>query len=214
MLRAVLGFFMSLVFFLGSQGAFAEHEAEAEALVKQVTSDVLATLREDAELRGDDRQRAISIIETKIAPHFDFARMTTLAVGPAWRRADADQQQALVKEFRTLLIRTYANALTAYTSQTVSFKPARPGAAGEVVVPSQVNQPGGRPIALNYSLVRAGEEWKVFDVVVENISLVTNYRASFGSEVEKGGIDGLINALKDKNRSLSAKPAPVAKRES
>lgn len=210
MMRALLAFFLGTSLLLGSPGARAEHEAEAEALVRQVTNDVLATLREDEDLRGGDRQRAVSVIETKIAPHFDFPRMTTLAVGAAWRRADADQQQALVREFRTLLVRTYANALTAYSNQTVSFRPARPGAPGEVVVPSRINQPGGRPIALNYSLVRSGEEWKVFDVVVENISLVTNYRASFASEVERGGVDGLIRALREKNRSLGSKPPPVA----
>lgn len=209
MIRTILMCFLSLAMLFLPPGAGAQDAAGAEALVKDVTNEVLKILREDKDIQSGDRQRAIAVIENKVAPHFDFGRMTNLAVGAAWRRASADQQQQLIKEFRTLLVRTYANALVEYRNQTVGFRPAKPGEAGEVRVPCQINQPGGRPIDLVYSLARSGEDWKVFDVVIDNISLVTNYRSSFAAEVDKGGVDGLIKALQTKNRSL--KPAPVAK---
>lgn len=211
MIGAILAHLLSLAFLLLPPGAQAQEAASAEALVKDVTNEVLKILREDKGIQTGDRQRAISVIETKVAPHFDFGRMTNLAVGAAWRRANADQQQELTREFRTLLVRTYANALTEYRNQTVAFRPARQGEAGEVRVPCQINQPGGQPISLVYSLAKTGDDWKVFDVVIDNISLVTNYRSSFAAEVEKGGVDGLIKALQTKNRSLQKTPPPVAK---
>lgn len=211
MIRAIHACLLSLFMLFLAPGVRAQESAGAEALVKDVTNEVLKILREDKGIQAGDRQRAISVIETKVAPHFDFGRMTNLAVGVAWKRASADQQQQLIKEFRTLLVRTYANALVEYRNQTVAFRPAKPGEAGEVRVPCQINQPGGRPIDLVYSLTKAGEEWKVFDVVIDNISLVTNYRSSFGTEVDKGGVDGLIKALQEKNRSLKTTPGPVAK---
>lgn len=209
MVRICLAFLLALNGLLAT-GAEPAQDAGPEALVKRVTNEVLTILREDKGIEAGDRQRAISVIETKIAPHFDFARMTMLAVGPAWRRASADQQQALVREFKTLLVRTYANALVAYRNQTVRFKSSKPGEAGEVTVRSQIVQPGGQPISLDYSLARSGEEWKVYDVVIDNISLVTNYRSSFGAEIDQGGVDGLIKTLQDKNRKLESSPPPVA----
>lgn len=211
MMRSILACLLAAAVLFLPPGARAQDTAGAEALVKDVTNEVLRILREDKGIQSGDRQRAASVIETKVAPHFDFGRMTTLAVGAAWRRASADQQQQLVREFRTLLVRTYANALTEYRNQSVTFRPAKPGEAGEVRVPCQVNQPGRQPISLVYSLVRAGDEWKVFDVVIDNISLVTNYRNSFAEEVSKGGIDGLIKTLESRNRKLETSPAPVAK---
>ena len=208
--RIIQACFLSLFMLFLPPSAQAQDAAGAETLVKDVTNEVLRILREDKGIQSGDRQRATSVIETEVAPHFDFGRMTNLAVGAAWKRASADQQQELVREFRTLLVRTYANALVEYRNQTVSFRPAKPGETGEVRVPCQINQPGGRPIALVYSLAKTGDEWKVFDVVIDNISLVTNYRSTFTAEVEKGGIDGLIKALQTKNRTLKTTPAPVA----
>ena len=177
-------------------------ESAPDAMVKSVTEEVLTVLRQDKGIQSGNRQRAMSVIESKVAPHFDFSRMTSLAVGRAWGRADAGQRAALTDEFRTLLVRTYANALTAYRDQTVTFKaPSRAGEDGEITVHSQINKPGAQPIPLDYSLARSGGEWKVFDVAVANVSLVTNYRASFASEIEKGGVAGLIASLKAKNRS-------------
>lgn len=184
--------------------------SEPETLVKGVTEEVLKILREDKGIQSGNRQRAVALIETKVAPHFDFARMTSLAVGRPWQQANAEQRRVLVGEFRSLLVRTYANALTSYRDQTVSFKPSpRQGAGDEVTVHSQINKPGGQPISLDYSLASAAGDWKVFDVAIAGVSLVTNYRNSFASEVGKGGIDGLIKTLQEKNRrSETATLAP------
>lgn len=182
----------------------------ADELVKNVTNEVMTILREDKDIQSGNRQRAITLIETKVAPHFDFPRMTSLAVGRGWQQADAEQRKALTGEFRTLLVRTYANALTAYREQTVSVTPtARPGNGNEVVVRSQIKQPGGQPISLAYSLARTDGGWKVFDVAIADISLVTNYRSSFASEMSSGGIAGLLKALQEKNRRLETAKSPT-----
>ena len=188
--------------FLASGIAFAD-QTGPDAMVKDVTGQVLSILRQDKGIQSGNRQRAMSVIERTVAPHFDFTRMTSLAVGRAWRQADEGQRQALTAAFRTLLVRTYANALVSYRNQTVSFKPsAQRATADEVVVHSQINQPGGQPIALDYSLAKAQGDWKVFDVAIAGVSLVTNYRASFASELAHSGVDGLVKSLQEKNRRL------------
>lgn len=210
MLRKHLFGFLAVLFLIPG---FARAEASsAETLVKDVTNEVLTILREDKGIQSGNKQKAISLIEEKVAPHFDFPRMTSLAVGQAWQKADAGQREALTGEFRTLLVRTYANSLTAYRNQTVSFKPSnRPATGDEVTVRSQINQPGGQPISLDYSLARTGGDWKVFDVAIANVSLVTNYRSSFATEVSRGGVPGLLKALQEKNRrpAEGAKSAPT-----
>lgn len=203
---------LSLIFFLVPAIAPAQNQAEAsapEALVKNVTEDVLNILRKDKDIQSGDRQRAIALIESKVAPHFDFSRMTSLAVGRSWQQADADQRKALTGEFHTLLVRTYANSLTAYRDQTVSFKATKASSGDEVTVRSQINKPGAQPIPLDYSLAKSEAGWKVFDVAIANISLVTNYRSNFASEVEKGGIAGLLKALQEKNRRRETNPPPA-----
>lgn len=197
-----------LVAFALAPVAVRAEGAPPDALVKNVTDEVLTILRQDPGIRSGNRQRAIAVIESKVAPHFDFARMTSLAVGRGWSQAGAEQRKKLTAEFRTLLVRTYANALVAYRDQTVSVKPSPPAAqGGEVTVHSQINKPGAPPIALDYSLAKAEGDWKVFDVAIANVSLVTAYRSSFASEVAKGGVDGLLKALEEKNRRLEAAPA-------
>lgn len=181
-----------------------------EILMKSVTEEVLQILREDASIKSGNRQKAIALIENKIAPHFDFARMTSLAVGRAWRQGDAAQQKALTEEFRTLLIRTYANALTGYTNETVTFKPSRQAGGDEVTVRSQINKPGARPIPIDYSLGRTADGWKVFDVAIADVSLVTNYRSTFALETDKGGLNGLLKSLQEKNRRFETAPPPAA----
>ena len=182
-----------------------------DELVKNVTNEVLVILREDKRIQSGNQQRAVMLIEQKVAPHFDFPHMTRLAVGHAWRQADEEQRKALSGEFRTLLVRTYANTLTSYRDQTVSFKPSpKPAAGDEVTVRCQINKPGAPPIPLDYSLARSEGDWKVFDVAVSGVSLVTNYRSSFASEVYKGGIAGLLKSLQEKNRRREAAPLPAA----
>lgn len=209
MLRKPL-IWLLLPLFLLLQGGARAAAGTPEELVQGVTNEVLSILRSDKDIQSGNQQRAMTLIETKVAPHFDFARMTSLAVGRAWQDADAGQRTALTEAFRTLLVRTYANSLTAYRNQTISFKPSPKAASGdEVTVRSLINQPGGRPISLDYSLAKSPDGWKVFDVAVADISLVTNYRSSFASEVSKGGVAGLLKALQDKNRRPAA-AAPSA----
>ena len=192
--------------------AVARAEAVApDTLVKNVTEEVLTILREDKGIKAGNAKGAVALIENKVAPHFDFPRMTSLAVGQAWQKADAGQRKALTSEFHTLLVRTYANSLTAFQDQKVSFKPlAEPGAGGEVTVRSQISKPGTQPISLDYSLAKSEEGWKVFDVTIASVSLVTNYRSTFASEMTKGGIDGLLKALQEKNRHNDAAAPPAS----
>lgn len=179
-------------------------ETSPDVLVKGVTEDVLSILREDKDLQAGNHQKAVALIEDKIGPHFDFPRMTSLAVGQGWRQADAGQREALTMEFRTLLVRTYANALTAYKDQTVSFKPAAgTPAQDDAMVRTQINQSGAPPISVDYRLGKKGNAWKVYDVTIDNVSLVTNYRSSFATELSKGGADGLIKTLQEKNRGAA-----------
>lgn len=173
-------------------------------IIATVSDEVITALRGDKGLRSGDRQRAIALIENKVAPHFDFDRMTALAVGQSWRKASPEQRKALVTEFRTLLIRTYANALSAYRDQTVTVKKATSTGSNEVRVRSQVNQPGAEALPVDYDLARTAEGWKVFDVSVADVSLVTSYRGSFAEQVNKGGLDGLLKSLQAKNRNLAA----------
>jgi len=183
--------------------AVAAPEATPDVLVKNVTNEVLEIVRKDKDIQAGNQKRTQELIDTKILPNFNFNRMTALAVGRDWRQATPDQQKSLVAEFRTLLVRTYSNALTAYKDQTVEFKPFRMQAGEtDVLVRSQVVQPGGKPISIDYNLEKTGESWKVYDVIVGGVSLVTNYRGTFASEVRNGGVDGLIKTLQTKNRSL------------
>ena len=181
-------------------------EVPPDQLVKSVTDEVLDIIRKDKDIKAGSTQRAIDLVEQKVLPHFNFTRMTALAVGRDWRQATPEQQKALTGEFRDLLVRTYSNALTAYKNETVDYRPFRmqPGET-DVTVRTQIHQPGARqPITLDYSLEKNGSAWKVYDVVVAGVSLVTNYRSSFATEIRNGGIDGLVKTLKAKNKSLEA----------
>src|SRR5688572_10779196 len=134
--------------------------------------------------------------------------MTQLAVGRNWRQATPDQQKVLVEEFKTLLVRTYAVAFTQYRNQTVDYRPVRMTPADtDVVVKSFIKQPTGQPVAVDYSMEKAGQTWKVYDVKIEGISLVENYRNTFNGEIQRGGVDGLIKSLQNKNRSLASQTA-------
>ena len=191
-------------FFL-SPGALAQPMAP-DALVKSVTDEVLDIIRKDKDIKAGSTRRAIELVEQKVLPHFNFTRMTALAVGKDWRQATPEQQKVLTEEFRDLLVRTYSNALTSYKNESVDYRPFKmqPGET-DVTVRTQIHQAGARqPITLDYSLEKNGSAWKVYDVVVAGVSLVTNYRSSFATEIRNGGIDGLIKTLKAKNASLEA----------
>ncbi len=171
------------------------------ALARSVTDDVLAVIRADKELQAGNQRKVLELVEAKVLPHFNFAMMTQLAMGRNWRQASAEQQKRLTAEFRTLLVRTYTTALTQYRNQTVEYKPLREAAGDtEVVVYSLIKQPSGAPIAVDYSMEKTDGGWKVYNMKIEGISLVENYRNTFNTEIQKNGVDGLIKALADKNR--------------
>jgi phospholipid transport system substrate-binding protein len=199
-----------LVAFLAlSASAFAQEGAAPDELVRRTTTDVLNIIKADKDLQSGDTRKIVQLAEEKVLPNFNFARMTQLAVGKSWRDANDAQKQALTKEFRTLLVRTYSTSLTQYRNQTIDVKPAKVGAGDtETVVKTLINQPGGQPIPIDYSMEKTATGWKAYDIVVDGVSLVTNYRSTFAEEVRKGGVDGLVKTLADRNaKSAEAKPA-------
>ena len=179
-----------------------------DALVRSVTDEVVGIIKQDKDIQAGNRQKTIALVEQKVLPHFDFTRMTALAMGPNWRKATPEQQKLLVEQFRTLLVRTYSTALSAYRNQVIDVKPprAQPNDT-EVVVRSEVKQSGAEPVTIDYSMAKTPAGWKVYDVAVNAASLVTTYRDTFATEVRNGGIDGLIKSLSAKNQQLAAKPA-------
>jgi len=193
--------------------AGAQAMTPPDVLARSVTDEVLAVLRADKDIQTGSQKKVVDLVEKKVLPHFNFVRMTQLAVGRHWREANLEQQKLLVGEFRTLLVQTYAATFTAYKDQVIEYRPLRYQPSDtEVVVRSQIQQPGGRPVTVDYRMHRIDTGWKVYDVVVADLSLVQNYRGSFESEVRKGGIDGLIKALADKNRQLSSMQAAADKK--
>lgn len=176
-----------------------------DILVKQVTEEVLDIVRHDKDIQSGNSKKVVDLVETKVLPHFNFTRMTALAVGKEWRKATPQQQQQLTAEFKTLLVRTYSNSLTAYKNQKVVYKPTKMNGEAEVTVHTEIQQPGSQAVHLDYAMEKTDSGWKVFDVVVAGISLVTNYRDSFGQEIRNGGMDGLIQSLANKNKSSAEK---------
>ena len=189
-------------------------ELAPDALVKRVTEEVLTIVRADRELQNGNTRKAIELVDTKVLPHFDFMRMTRLAVGRDWKKATPEQQKQLADEFRKLLVHTYANSVTAYRDQKIVYKPFKAADSdSDVIVRTEVVQPGSKPIELDYALEKGADGWKVFDVIVGGISLVTNYRETFRQEVSASGVDGLIRMLVEKNRKLEADTGkPAAKK--
>ena len=174
-----------------------------DVLVKRVTEEVLEIVRKDRDIQNGSTQKAMELVDQKVLPHFDFLHMTALAVGRDWKKASPGQQQQLTAEFKTLLVRTYSNALTSYKNQKIVYKPFRMNSDdSEVLVRTEVIQPGSKPVQIDYNLKKSDTSWKVYDVVVAGISLVTNYRDQFAQEVRSGGIDGLIAAIAAKNKSV------------
>lgn len=187
---------------LALTGIVGAHAAAPDATVRDTANQVLATIA-SAPDAGTLRQLA----ERQIVPHFDFLRMTQLAAGRVWAQASAEQQAQMAAEFQKLLVRTYTQALAAagQSNTKVTVQAARPAdAAGESLVRSSVSRPGRGPIAIDYRMAKEGEDWKVVDVIVENISLVSNYRDWFASQASAGGVDSVIRALQAKNRQAAA----------
>jgi phospholipid transport system substrate-binding protein len=201
MTRLILVFILALL-----APAAAAQETAPDALVKGVTQDVIAVIKQDQDIQAGNQKKTVALVEEKVLPHFNFTRMTALAVGQSWRKATPEQQQALVEQFRTLLVRTYSSALSSYRNQVIDFKPLRAQPSdSDVLVRSEVKQTGGEAVTIDYSMEKTAGGWKVYDVVVGGVSLVTTYRDTFNSEIRNTGVDGLIKALADKNRQLAAR---------
>lgn len=182
-------------------------EMAPDRLVDETVKEVIDIIHKDTELKNGNKDKMLDLIETKIVPHFNFTRMTQLAMGQHWSKAAPEQQNKLVDEFRTLLVRTYSNALTSYQDETIKVKPLPAlGDKTETTVRTMVFQGNGKePVPIDYSMEKKSDGWKVFDVTVAGVSLVTNYRGTFNSQVRKGGVEGLIKVLSDKNKSLEGK---------
>ena len=181
-------------------------EVAPDVMVKTVTNEVLDIVRKDKDIQSGNTKKAIDLVEGKVLPHFNFTRMTQLAMARDWRQATPAQQKTLTDEFHTLLVRTYAKALTEYKNQTVHYKPfSLKAGETDVRVRTEIKQAGaGKNIELDYWLEKSGTGWKVYDIEVGGISIVTNYRESFAAEIRKSGIDGLIKLLQTKNKSGDA----------
>ncbi|HOY71371.1 MAG TPA: ABC transporter substrate-binding protein [Methylotenera sp.] len=183
----------------------AHAEIGPDALVRQTADDVIAVVKSDKDIQAGNKQKIYALAEEKIMPNFDFDRVSRMVLGKSWKAATPEQQAIFQKEFRTLLLRTYAVALGKYKDQTIEYKPlkAEPNAKN-VTVKTQILQTGGQPVAVDYSLVKNPEGWKVYDIVIESVSLVTNYRSQFSNEIRQNGIDSLNKKLAEKNKSAGA----------
>jgi phospholipid transport system substrate-binding protein len=187
-------------------------ELAPDVLVKNVTTEVVELITKDKEIRSGNRGKLIEVIEARVLPHFSFDSMTALAMGQSWSKATAEQKKRLIGEFKTLLVRTYASALAAFSEQRFDFRPlrAKPNDT-DVTVNVRVLQPGAQPVPIDYSMERTAAGWKVYDVMVGGVSLVANYRTEFNNTVREAGIEGLIKNLRAKNGSVDAAPALEAK---
>ena len=202
-----------LFLFLAS-GAHAD-VPDPDVLIKDTVRDVLDIVRKDKDLRAGNQQKLLELVDAKVLPHFNFEHMTKLAVGRAWRTATPEQKQALMTEFRTLLVRTYTKAFTSYRDQTVEVKPLKLDASmTEVTVKTAIVKPGSQqPVLVDYDMEKSPDGWKVYDLIVEGVSLVTSYRGTFADQIQQGGIDGLIKTLVDKNKTAADNAAMAQKSE-
>jgi phospholipid transport system substrate-binding protein len=185
-------------------------EVPPDVLVRKTTEEVLNVVRSDKDIKAGNVVRIVRLIEEKVAPHFDFERMTRLAVGRPWRESSPAQREALVKEFRTLLVRSYSAAFTAYTGIAVEYRPFKMNPVEtETTVQTLIKLPGGAPpMGVDYDMGNTTGGWKVYDVRVAGASLIINYRNLFAQEIQSDGIDGLIKSLVGKN-SGTIQPASI-----
>ncbi|CEN55246.1 MlaC/ttg2D family ABC transporter substrate-binding protein [Candidatus Methylopumilus turicensis] len=185
--------------------AIAQAIVPADVFVKSVADEVLSIVKKDKDIQNGDQAKVFALAEEKIVPNFNFDHVCKLVLGKNFSKATKEQQEAFEREFRSLLIRTYASALSKYRNQTIEYKPLREAADDkQVVIKTLILQPGGQPLGVDYSVEQVGDAWKVYDITIEGVSLVTNYRGQFSSEIRQGGMDGLIQKLVDKNKSNAA----------
>lgn len=176
-----------------------------DELVKRTAEDVLAIVKNDKDIQAGNQDKIFALAEEKILPNFNFERISRLVLGKNWTKATPEQKAAFQAEFRTLLLRTYATALSKYKNQAIEYKPLRlADGARTAAVKTVILQPGGQPVAVDYALEKQADAWKVYDIVIEGVSLVTNYRGQFSQEIRQNGLDSLIKKLADKNSAVQA----------
>lgn len=179
-------------------------EMGPDALAKNVTNDVVRIVKQDREIKGGNKRKVQALVEEKVLPLFDFRQMTQQAVGKNWSKATPEQQQDLVNEFRSLLVRTYSSAISAVVDYEIEFKPMKIASGDdEVTINTEVSKPGAPPLPIDYRMAKQDKGWKVVDVKVEGASLVRVYRNTFDSEVRRGGIEGLLAALQKRNQKTT-----------
>jgi len=194
-------FFMSSLVPVFAQGAVMA----PDVLARNVTDEVLQILRTDKDLQSGNQRKARELIETKIAPHFNFAGMTRLALGRNWSAATPEQRKQLVAEFRALLVQTYTASLILFKDQKIEYRPLKMAPTDTDVIVRSLVRGSGEPVQVDYDMEKTDEGWKVYNVKIGGVSLVENYRGTFNTEVTKNGIDGLIKALAAKNKAIEAK---------
>ena len=194
----IKNFFVTALMLCFSASVFAIEAPDV--LVKRTADDVLSVVKSDKDIQAGDQEKIFALTEQKILPNFNFDRVSRLVLGKNWTKATPEQKTAFQTEFRTLLMRTYATALSKYKNQTIEFKPLHmTDGANTATVKTQILQPGGQPIEVDYTLALEADTWKVYDIVIEGVSLVTNYRGQFAQEVRQNGLDSLNKKLADKN---------------
>ena len=187
----ILSLMMSLSIFAGEA---------PDVFVKKIANEVFEILKTDKDLRSGNKEKAYKITEEKIVPFFNFDRISKLVLGKAYPAATKEEQEAFKKEFRTMLVKTYGSALLRFKDQTLNYKLARfEPTDEEVLIKTEVLQPGAPPLPIDYMLEKDGNSWKVFDIIIEGVSLVTNYRGQFGNEIRQNGMASLIAKLAEKN---------------
>jgi phospholipid transport system substrate-binding protein len=184
---------------------------EPEALIRNTVDEVLAIVKQDKDIQAGNKKKVNELVDAKVLPHFSFTHMTRLAVGKNWRNATPEQKKALEIEFRNLLVRTYTTAFTTYKDQEVEVKPLKvANDATEVTVKTFILNKGKPPLPVNYDMEKTANGWKVYDLSIEGVSLVTNYRGTFAEQIQKNGIDGLIKTLVEKNQAQTGTILPKA----
>jgi phospholipid transport system substrate-binding protein len=201
MMKYLTGLFAALLLAGIAVAADVAPNVTPDVLVKSVTNEVLEIVRKDKDIQSGSTQKTLDLVETKVLPHFNFPHMTQLALGREVKQVSPEQLKTLTDEFRDLLVRTYSKALTEFRDQQISFKPFKMEAADtDVKVRTEIKQTGGKAVPLDYYLEKTAAGWKVYDLEVAGVSLVTNYRSSFAQEIRANGIDGLIRTLQAKNK--------------
>ncbi len=184
-----------------SGAAMAQAPEAPDALIKRLSSEVLDTIKTDKGIQSGDTSKVIALVDSKIMPNVNFARMTASAVGRSWRQATPEQQKRLQEEFKILLVRTYSGALSEVKDQTINMKPLRSAPEDtEVIVRSEVKGRGD-PIQLDYRMEKAASGWKIYDLNVLGVWLVETYRAQFAQEINASGVDGLVTKLAERNKN-------------